>query len=290
MNAVRYNESELNAEMVFRRIMKMRLYIILFVSLATAVSIIYVSKLKNQYMTKTVLRSNQNLVDLMPPVTVTTENIDSLAGIQKAPSEKVRTYAILYSLLYGADTISDVVIDGGFERPFFNNNGRFLKSKKYRQNRRYYILSTIQQNISLEENAQDRTITLSFRTTDREDSQRFMYALLDELGKRYKALEDKPLEREISFYSDKIKEADSTELRNALTVKTMALIHNRALAMSGRYYGFDVIKPPLVQDKMKTAGPPRIKICVLVFFGSLILSVMCVSAYDILIQRKRSFK
>lgn len=290
MNTVIHNESDLNTEIIFRRIFKMRFYIIFFISLTTAISAVYVCKLKNQYLITTVLRPNQNLVDFMPPITVTRQNLDAIAGIQKPSNEKVRTYTVLFALLYGTDTINSIIDRGGFEQNLTDYSKKFINSKEYIENKRYYISRRITQNISLKENIHDRIITLSFLTTDRKNAPRFINDLLDELSRKYKAMEDKPLEREIRFYSDKIKDASTPELKNAMIDKVMSLTHNRAMALSGRYYGFDVIRPPLMPDERNYVGPPRIKICVLVFSGSLILSVMCVAAYDILMQRRRGFK
>lgn len=268
---------EIDLRDIARILSKRKFWILGFVTVVCAITVLFVLKMDNIYESKAILR----------PVKNGTNQVASIAGINLGSGD-VTPFNTMKAIIYDNEFLYSFVIKNKFEKFIIKNYDEQAKSKKYTDNAKFFIVNALSKNLSFVEDNKSKLITISLQNKDREFTKLFLDKILFELSNNYKTIEMKNIQERIDNYKNEIDRTNDITLKNKLAEVVSGFIQSKVLAQAQAYYGFDILVKPAVSDQLAKVKPKRSLICAAAFFLSFTLAVIFVISYESLYKLAKS--
>jgi len=279
---------------LFGKVWAKKITIILFSVLVTSSVVLYSLSLPNQYSSMIVFEkkgqsgAKGNNAKL--------SSLAGLAGISLNTSsnrnlfEKMRLILGDYEFnkkIVEKYKINELLSSSDFDKEyvFFKNIRIFyetFKREKYKDISIKMSVKKIRKIISLVKNNESGFFFLRVNHPNREFAKFIVDIYLKELALEIKSRDLESVERELAFYSQELRKANSIELRNQLTINISDLLKKKTLANVNELYLFEVIVPSRESFIEEKTAPRRTKIIIAALLFSLVVSIAFVIAKDLI--------
>ncbi|QAR34196.1 hypothetical protein EP073_12510 [Geovibrio thiophilus] len=261
-------EDEINLLELAAVIWKRKLYIIGFVFLISAATVIYSLSLNNVYESKTVLK---------PTAQTSTQN--SLGGLGTLAG-----FAGI-NINSGGSVFADMNVilnDKAFLADFIKRNELLPKlleemsvadTSEFRKNEKFSLFKLIHEDLKLVEDKSTQYITFSYNNSSPELAKEILTLMLRDVSNVLRSKQLENLDMRIENYKLEIDRAADLALKTKLSELVANLIQSKVLANADEYYGFSIISEPSLPDPLDKVGPHRLRICIIAFIGSFIFMV-----------------
>ncbi|HAW57544.1 MAG TPA: hypothetical protein DCX03_00790 [Bacteroidales bacterium] len=271
------NNSAVNDEIdlreIFKVIWKRKFWIIGFVAVVCAVTVVIVMKMDNIYESRAILRPSQNNTSQMSSIASSLGGLASLAGINIGSTGNVSQYNSMSAIVQDDDFIYVFVTKNKFEPRIIDKFEKLSSTDEYKENKKFFIVKSFKDSLNFTEDSKTGLLSLSFQNKDREFAKKVVDALLFDASAKYQMIEMRNLQERIDKYKNEIEKTSDITLKNKLAEVVAGLIQSKVLSQAQEYYGFDVIVNPGIPDAMDKVKPKRAIICIAAFFLSLFVSV-----------------
>lgn len=260
-----YNETEKNnIDLIDMLVVvwRYKFFIAAFAVLVSVLTVVYVIKLPNIYMSSAMLRATQTSNDDLSKYS----GIASMAGINLKTTDTVTPFNVMRSILNDRNFLIGFVKKNNF-------TDVILDKKVPAENIDYAIFNKMRTSLFFAEDNKSKIMTLGFEHKNRETAKKITELLLMELSIHYKEFEMNSLQDQIDNFKVEIDRTADISVKNRLSDYISGLINKKVLANAQKYYGFDVIVEPSVPFSTEKVRPKRALICVSAFAFAVITGV-----------------
>ena len=280
------NNDEIDLREIATIIWKRKVFITLFVFVVCIVTVIVTLKMDNIYESKAVLRPTQDNANQMSSTLSSIGTLASFAGLSLGNGGSVSPYNSMSAISRDENFIYLFIKNNKFESQVVDKYEDIYNTDKYKDNPKYYIVKSFQNNFEFTEDTKTGLMTLNFKNKDRYFTKKITDALLVAISNRYKAIEMNNIQERINSYKNEIDKTNDIALKNKLSELVAGLIQNKVLSLAQEYYGFDILVNPDVSDSINNVSPRRGVICILTAFLSLLISIFCTLIFESVKNRK----
>ncbi len=280
MNTYPNNNDEIDLREIALVVWKRKFWIMGFVFIVCAVTVFVVLRMDNIYESRAVLRPSQNNASQMSSAISNLGGLASLAGINISNSGNVSPYNAMNAIAHDSDFIYSFVIKNKFESKIIDDFERISSDDKYKENPKFFIVRSFEDNFSFSEDSKTGLMTLSFQNKDREFAKKAVDMLLKETSLMYQTIDMKNIDERINKYKHEIDKTSDIALKNKIAEVVAGLIQSKVLSQAQEFYGFDVLVKPSVSDELDKIKPRRSLIVILSVFISCFMAIFFTLAME----------
>ena len=292
-------EDEIDLKELFATIAKHKWFLFLFVTIVTALSVVYVLSKPNEYKVYTKLAPQEapkgvNLGGLGALASMAGVNIGGGSGVTPDVAFKslLDDYAFMKSFIQkrGFDKAwidpslkEDYVFALGYDGiyKFFHKEQKPKKIDFFLN-----IYKPFKNSFSIDTDKKTSLITISFIHPSRHFAYRVLNAFLEDATAFLVAKNLADINEQITKYKNELAKTNNLELKSELAKLISKLIKQKVYINSSRYYKVKVVTDPYIPDIKDKAKPKRGLIVIVAFITSFILGIFLIFFIEFLRSQK----
>jgi LPS O-antigen subunit length determinant protein (WzzB/FepE family) len=283
-------EDEIDLRELFATIWKHKVFIAIFVFIATSLAIIYALSKPNEYKISTILAPQEasksvSLGGLASLAGMAGINIGGSSGVTPdvAFEELINNYTFMKEFIIKRK-IDKKLLDSNLQKDYIfalNYDGvyKYLHSnKKSDKEINFYsnIYKPLVDNLNISTDKKTGLINVSFTHPNRKFAYYVLNSFLED-GTKFlinKNLQD--INLQINKYQKELAKTNNIELKSELAKLVSSLIKQKVYINSSKYYKVKVVTDPYIPDVKDKAKPKRGLIIIVAFITSFILAIFLV--------------
>ena len=282
-------EDEIDLRELFATIWKHKIFIFIFVSVVTILTIIYALSKPNQYTIQTILAPQEQSKSSLGGLGA----LASMAGVNVGGASGVTPDVAFTTLLNNYAFMKQFIIKYKLDKKLANPNEKnyifalnndsvykFFHSEKKKLNNQkislFSIYSGLKGMIKISTDKKTGLITVSVLSPDRKLGLYILNSFLAEATKYLNTKNLADINSKIDRYQTELIKTQNLELKTELANLISNLIKQRVYINSSKYYKVRVVSDPYIPDVKAKTKPKRGLIVIVAFITSFILAIFLV--------------
>ena len=290
-------EDEIDLIELFKTICKYKIFILVFVFIVTAISIIYVLSKPNIYEVKVVATQQK-----VPPMNLVMNNYileydvnELLTPVDVAMVNIIKDYSFMKDFIK-KNEFDKKLLSEELEKDYvfaFNYDGiyKIFKIKKDKEDKINFfsdIYKPFTESFSVKKDKKTQLITISYTHPNRFFAYEVVNRFLRDASEHLKKKEIAKIENEIKNYKSLLSSTNQNIIKSILEQKILNLNILKNIVLNSPYYLLEVLVKPTIPDVKDKIGPKRALIIVISFVTSFILSIFLVFVIEFIRNIKGS--